>query len=191
MTHHLSKGGSVPIPDAAAAPVPLLVAFGRRREPAFAHWRIDPCALVVGTQETATAAGLLVHAGAPALPDGGIRYLRNGDEPESTGAARIGVDLAALDTAARVYLAATVVGADGRPGTFGDVLGAHVRLTAHDELARYELDQDASTETAMLFAEIYHRDRSWRFRALGQGFTTGLDGITDRYGGRTETARTR
>jgi len=50
------------------------------------------------------------------------------------------------------------------------------------ELARYDLTEDASAETAMIFGELYRRDDDWKFRAVGQGYASGLGGIARDYG---------
>jgi tellurium resistance protein TerD len=51
-----------------------------------------------------------------------------------------------------------------------------------NELARYDLSEDASTETAMVFGEIYRNGAEWKFRAVGQGYASGLRGIAQDYG---------
>ena len=50
------------------------------------------------------------------------------------------------------------------------------------ELARYDLTEDASTETAMIFGEVYRYNNEWKFRAVGQGYASGLRGIALDYG---------
>jgi tellurium resistance protein TerD len=50
------------------------------------------------------------------------------------------------------------------------------------ELARYDLSEDASTETAMIFGEVYRNAGDWKFRAIGQGYASGLAGIARDYG---------
>ena len=50
------------------------------------------------------------------------------------------------------------------------------------ELARYDLSEDASTETAMVFGELYRNNGEWKFRAIGQGYASGLAGIAPDFG---------
>ena len=50
------------------------------------------------------------------------------------------------------------------------------------ELARYDLTEDASTETAMVFGELYRNGAEWKFRAIGQGYASGLRGIAQDFG---------
>jgi tellurium resistance protein TerD len=60
---------------------------------------------------------------------------------------------------------------------FGQVRDAFIRVVNLDndvEIARFDLSEDYSTETAMIFGELYRRDKEWKFRAIGQGFNGGL-----------------
>ncbi len=69
--------------------------------------------------------------------------------------------------------------------SFGQVRNAYIRVInqADDsELARYDLSEDASTETAMVFGELYRHAYDWKFRAIGQGYASGLSGIAQDYG---------
>nr|WP_230421432.1 TerD family protein [Actinomadura soli] len=50
------------------------------------------------------------------------------------------------------------------------------------ELARYDLTEDASTETAMVFGELYRNGAEWKFRAVGQGYASGLSGVAKDFG---------
>jgi tellurium resistance protein TerD len=50
------------------------------------------------------------------------------------------------------------------------------------EIVRYDLTEDAASETCMIFAEIYRHNGDWKFRAVGQGYATGLHGIASDFG---------
>ncbi len=50
------------------------------------------------------------------------------------------------------------------------------------EVARYDLSEDASTETAMIFGELYRAGNDWKFRAVGQGFAGGLGPLARNFG---------
>ncbi|MDQ3456020.1 MAG: TerD family protein, partial [Actinomycetota bacterium] len=67
-------------------------------------------------------------------------------------------------------------------GTFGDVVGAQLELRddAGKALLRFQIDEAA--ETALLFGEIYRRDQKCRFRAVGQGWASGLAGLATDFG---------
>jgi len=57
-----------------------------------------------------------------------------------------------------------------------------VNAADNRELARYDLTEDASTETAMVFGELYRHGGEWKFRAIGQGYASGLRGIAQDFG---------
>ncbi|MER5303560.1 TerD family protein, partial [Streptomyces lasiicapitis] len=90
------------------------------------------------------------------------------------------VDLARVEPAIEtVVLAAS---ADG--GTFGKVPGLHIRVVdaaSGAEIARYD-SADASVETAFVLGELYRRQGAWKFRAVGQGYSSGLEGLATDYG---------
>ncbi|MGA4843532.1 TerD family protein [Streptomyces sp. G45] len=90
------------------------------------------------------------------------------------------VDLARLEPGVeRVVLAAS---ADG--GTFGKVPGLHIRVldaASGAEVARYD-SADATVETAFVLGELYRRQGAWKFRAVGQGYGSGLEGLATDYG---------
>ncbi|MFJ6789617.1 TerD family protein [Streptomyces angustmyceticus] len=82
----------------------------------------------------------------------------------------------AVDT---VVLAAS---ADG--GTFGSVPGLYIRVldaASGAELARFD-SRDAGSETAFVLGELYRRQGAWKFRAVGQGYDTGLAGLATDFG---------
>jgi tellurite resistance protein TerA len=92
----------------------------------------------------------------------------------------LAVDLARVEPAVeRIVLAAS---ADG--GTFGQVPALSVRIAdsaTGEEIARYD-SVDATVETAYVIGELYRRQGEWRFRAVGQGYSTGLAGLARDFG---------
>ncbi len=79
----------------------------------------------------------------------------------------------------------SIYDAETRQQTFGQVRNAFIRVVNqadNDELARYDLTEDASTETAMVFGELYRNGAEWKFRAVGQGYASGLRGIAQDFG---------
>jgi len=57
-----------------------------------------------------------------------------------------------------------------------------VNQAGNTEITRYDLSEDASTETAMVFGELYRSGSDWKFRAVGQGYADGLSGIARDFG---------
>jgi len=84
----------------------------------------------------------------------------------------------------KVAFTVTIHDADGRKQNFGQVGGAFIRIVNEvtgAEVVRYDLAEDASTETAMIFAELYRSGVEWKFRAIGQGFAGGLKALANGY----------
>lgn len=85
----------------------------------------------------------------------------------------------------KVVFCVTIHDADSRRQNFGQISEAFMRLVNLDtgvELARFDLGEDYSTETAMIFGEIYRHQGDWKFRAVGQGFAGGLAALCGQFG---------
>lgn len=85
----------------------------------------------------------------------------------------------------RLVIAVTIHEAEERGQNFGQVRDAFVRLVNADndvEMMRFDLSEDYSTETAMIFGEIYRRGAEWKFRAVGQGYAGGLRALCGQHG---------
>ena len=85
----------------------------------------------------------------------------------------------------KLAVGVTIHEADTRKQNFGMVSSAFIRIVNQDndkEITRYDLSEDMSIETAMLFGEVYRHGTEWKFRALGQGFKGGLGPMAKNYG---------
>lgn len=85
----------------------------------------------------------------------------------------------------RIVFVVTIHEAESRKQNFGQVSKAYVRVVNKDssaEVARYDLSEDASIETAMVFGEIYKHGVEWKFKAVGQGYAGGLAALARQYG---------
>ena len=85
----------------------------------------------------------------------------------------------------KVAFVVTIHEAEARKQNFGQVANSFIRVVnevSGAEVVRYELAEDASTETAMVFAELYRSDGEWKFRAVGQGYAGGLKPLAEGYG---------
>ncbi|PQV62942.1 tellurium resistance protein TerD [Abditibacterium utsteinense] len=86
---------------------------------------------------------------------------------------------------AKLSVAVTIHDAEARSQNFGMVSNAFMRVLNAEggaEIARYDLSEDASTETAMIFGEIYRNNGEWKFKAIGQGFAGGLAPLATNFG---------
>lgn len=126
-------------------------------------------------------------------PSGSVEHM--GDEREGNTAdiayededeEEIYIDLTAVPHFVnKVAICVSIHEASQKNQNFGMVEDAYVRVVnAEDEIeiARYDLSEDASIETAMIFAEVYNKNNEWRFRAIGQGFAGGLGPLARHYG---------
>ena len=123
----------------------------------------------------------------PMSPCGAVKHL--GDNRDGTGEGddeQVKIDLARVPIdVVKVVMGVTIHEADQRRQNFGQVSNAFIRVINDadgQELARYDLSEDASTETAMLFGEIYRHNGEWKFRAIGQGFQGGLAAMAQNFG---------
>ncbi len=85
----------------------------------------------------------------------------------------------------RVVIVVSIDQAEARRQNFGQVRDAYCRVVNQDndsEVVRYDLSEDAASETTMVFAEIYRHGAEWKFRAVGQGYASGLHGIATDFG---------
>lgn len=85
----------------------------------------------------------------------------------------------------RLAVTVTIHEAESRRQNFGQVSGAFIRVANLDtdiELVRFDLTEDYSTETAMIFGEVYRHQGEWKFKAIGQGYSGGLEAMCNNYG---------
>ncbi len=85
----------------------------------------------------------------------------------------------------KIVVTVTIDDAEARRQCFGDVRNAYMRVVNQDdgqEIARYDLSEEAGTEVSMIFGEIYRHQGEWKFRAVGQGFAGGLEPLCIAFG---------
>lgn len=85
----------------------------------------------------------------------------------------------------KIAFVVTIHDSGQRGQNFGQISTAYVRIVNDDnneEIARFDLSEDASTNTAMIFGELYRHSGEWKFRAVGQGYEGGLEALARNYG---------
>lgn len=120
-------------------------------------------------------------------PSGAVTL--SGDNRDGVGDGddeRAQVDLSRLTPeVAKLAFVVTIHDADARRQNFGQINSAFIRAVnagTGQELARYDLTEDASLETTMVFGELYRYGAEWKFKALGQGYAGGLTAVAQAYG---------
>lgn len=168
---HLSKGANAPVPEAA-----LRVAVCRQQVPGAPV--VDASALLLDAVGKVRGDADLVFYNQAVHPSGAIRHVGTA-EGGGIVAEWLEVDLARVEPAIQRVL---ITGScDG--GMFGQVPGLYVQaLTADGTIVAHYAVTDASSETAFVLGEFYRRNGQWKFRAIGQGYASGLAGLASDFG---------
>jgi tellurium resistance protein TerD len=184
----LSKGGNVSLSKEAPGLTAVIVGLG---------WDVRT---TTGTDFDLDASAIVVDAGGKVISDQHFVFFNNLKTPDgavehtgdnTTGAGegddeQIKVNFATIPpNADKVVFPVSIYDAVNRGQSFGQVRNAFIRVinqAGGTEIARYDLSEDASTETAMVFGELYRNGAEWKFRAVGQGYASGLSGIAQDYG---------
>jgi len=120
-------------------------------------------------------------------PDGSVEHTGDNLTGEGEGddeAIKVNLETVPQEITTIVF-PVSIYEADSRGQNFGQVRNAFIRVVnqaGETELARFDLSEDASSETAMVFGELYRHSGEWKFRAVGQGYASGLRGIAQDYG---------
>jgi tellurium resistance protein TerD len=120
-------------------------------------------------------------------PDGAVES--SGDD--KTGGSSDGddetltVDLVKVDPKVQeIIFTVTIHDYEQRKQNFGQVRNSFIRIynsQTNEEIAKYELDEDFSIETAVEFGRLYKRGSEWKFEAMGIGYKGGLDYFVNKY----------
>ena len=184
----LAKGGNVSLTKEAPNLTAVTVGLGWDvRVTTGADFDLDASALACGENKRVLSDDHFVFYNNPRSPDGSIECGPDNQDGSGDGDDEyIEVNLAAVPPdITNIAFPVSIHDADVRGQTFGQVSNAYIRVVdaiTGSELARYDLSEDASTETAMVFGELYRRGSEWKFRAIGQGYASGLAGIARDYG---------
>ena len=188
MSVSLTKGGNVSLTKEAPGLTAVIVGLGWDvRTTTGTEFDLDASAIVVGADGKVVSDKHFVFFNNLTSPDGAVEHTGDNLTGEGEGDdEQVKVNLAGLSPETdKVVFPVSIYDADTRSQSFGQVRNAFIRVVnAADqkELARYDLSEDASTETAMVFGELYRSGADWKFRAIGQGYASGLSGIARDYG---------
>ncbi|HEY5882428.1 MAG TPA: TerD family protein [Nakamurella sp.] len=184
----LVKGGNLSLTKAAPGLAKIMVGLGwDARTTTGDKFDLDASALGCGENGTVLSNDYFIFFNQARSPEGAIEHLGDNRTGEGAGDDEVvAIDLttapAVLD---KVVFVASIYDAETSGTTFGQVRNAYIRVVNSadsSELARYDLSEDASVETAMVFGELYRHGAEWKFRAIGQGYSSGLSGIAKDYG---------
>ena len=184
----LSKGGNVSLTKEAPGLTAVTVGLGWDvRSTTGDDFDLDASAILVDPAGRVTGDKDFVFFNNLQSGDGSVKHLGDNLTGEGEGDdEQVNVDLAAVPPGVdKVVFAVSIYEGDKRNQSFGQVRNAFIRVVNQAggaEIARYDLSEDASTETAMVFGELYRNGADWKFRAVGQGYASGLAGIAKDFG---------
>jgi tellurium resistance protein TerD len=184
----LSKGGNVSLTKMAPGLTAVSVGLGwDLRTTTGTDFDLDASALLCGADGKVIDDAHFVFFNNLTSPDGSVEHTGDNLTGEGEGDDEvIHVNLSgASEQIQKVVFPVSIYEGGARGQSFGQVSNAFIRVVDRSngtELARYDLTEDASTETAMIFGELYRNNGEWKFRAVGQGYASGLSGIAKDYG---------
>jgi tellurium resistance protein TerD len=184
----LSKGGNVSLTKAAPGLTAVTVGLGwDARTTDGQAFDLDSSAILCTAEGRVLSDQHFVFFNNLNSPDGSVQH--TGDNLTGQGEGddeQINVNLAGVPgEVAKIVFPVSIYDSGNAGQTFGQVRNAFIRVVNqadNSELARYDLSEDASTETAMIFGELYRNGPEWKFRAVGQGYSSGLTGIARDFG---------
>lgn len=188
MAISLSKGGNVNLSKEAPTLQKMSVGLGwDPRVTDGQEFDLDAIAFLVNDQGKVRKDVDFIFFNNLKSDDGSVEHTGDNRTGEGDGDDEtVNVDLSKLAAdVQKVIFCATIHEGQNRNQNFGQVSNAYIRIVDsnnNNEVARYDLSEDSSTETAMIFGELYHHNNEWKFRAVGQGFAGGLGPLASSYG---------
>jgi tellurium resistance protein TerD len=188
MAISLSKGGNVNLSKEAPGLNKIVVGLGwDARATDGAAFDLDASAFLVKLDGKVRSDSDFCFYNNKVVANGAVQH--TGDNITGAGEGddeTIKVELAKIPADLdKVVFAVTIHEAETRKQNFGQVNHAFIRVVNEEggqEIARYDLSEDASIETAMIFGEIYRVGTDWKFKAVGQGFAGGLGPLASSFG---------
>ena len=180
MAVSLQKGGNVSLTKEAPGLIAITVGLGwDTRASDGTDFDLDASVFMLGEDGKVLSDDSFIFYNNKKSACGNVEHLGDNRTGEGDGDdEQVNVNLAGLaETVKKLVFSVTIHDAELRKQNFGQVSNAFIRLVNSadgKEIARYDLSEDASVETAMLFGEIYRHNAEWKFKAVGQGFAGGL-----------------
>ncbi|GAA1498988.1 TerD family protein [Paeniglutamicibacter kerguelensis] len=184
----LSKGSNLSLSKADPSLTRAMIGLGwDPRTTTGAAFDLDATALIVGANGKVRSQDDFIFYNQLSAKDGSV--VHQGDNRTGLGDGddeQILIDLSLVAAeVSRIVIAVSIDQADARGQNFGQVRDAYCRVLNQDtdeEIVRFDLSEDAASETAMIFSEVYRHNGEWKFRAVGQGYASGLHGIVTDFG---------
>jgi tellurium resistance protein TerD len=188
MSISLSKGGNVSLSKEEPGLRNILIGLGwDARSTDGADFDLDASAFLLAESGRVRSDADFIFYNQLSSTDGSVVHTGDNLTGEGEGDDEsVKVDLSRVPAEIqRVAVAVTIHDAEARRQNFGMVQNAFIRVVNSDsnrEIARYDLSEDCSVETALIFGEVYRHGGDWKFRAVGQGFQGGLGALARNFG---------
>lgn len=149
---------------------------------------LDASAFMLGSNKKIPNDNYFIFYNNPKSPDGAVESIGDdttGGNSDGGDDETLNVDLQKVDSSIQeILFVATIYKADERKQNFGQVRNSYIRIynsITNEEIARYDLDEDFSVETAVEFGRLYRRGEEWKFEAMGIGNRGGLQALVNKY----------
>ncbi|MFW2076524.1 TerD family protein [Acinetobacter sp. ULE_I010] len=188
MAISLNKGGNLSLSKTDPSLTHVLVGLGwDARSTDGVDFDLDASAFLLGENDKVRGEHDFIFYNQTRSPEGSVEHTgdnRTGDGDGDDEAVKIDLSKVPADVS-KVAITVTIHDAENRGQNFGQVQNAFIRVVndqSHVEIVRFDLNEDYSTETAMIFGELYRHNGEWKFRAVGQGYNGGLSAMCRQYG---------
>lgn len=188
MSISLAKGGNVSLSKEAPGLTKIMIGLGwDARATDGEEFDLDASAFLLADNDRVRSDEDFVFYNKLQHFEGAVEHMgdnRSGDGDGDDEVIRIDLSQIAASLK-KIAISVTIDRADERRQNFGMVQNAFVRVVddvTGREITRYDLNEDASVETAIIFGEVYRHNNDWKFRAVGQGFKGGLGPLARNYG---------
>jgi tellurium resistance protein TerD len=184
----LSKGGNLSLTKTDPGLSKAVVGLGwDPRTTTGDAFDLDASALLVGANGKVRSDADFIFYNQKQTPDGSVTHLgdnRTGEGEGDDEQIQVNLTKVAADVE-RIVVVVSIDQAESRRQNFGMVRSAYCRIVneaTNAEVVRYDLSEDAASETCMIFAELYRNAGEWKFKAVGQGYASGLAGVATDFG---------
>ena len=188
MAISLNKGGNLSLSKTDPSLTQVLVGLGwDARATDGVDFDLDASAFLLGASEKVRGEHDFIFYNQTRSQDGSVEHTgdnRTGDGDGDDEAVTIDLGKVSPEIQ-KIAITVTIHDADSRGQNFGQVQNAFIRVVNNQsqvEIVRFDLNEDYSTETAMIFGELYRHNGEWKFRAVGQGYNGGLRAMCQQYG---------
>ncbi|KWQ04791.1 chemical-damaging agent resistance protein C [Acinetobacter harbinensis] len=188
MAISLNKGGNLSLSKTDPSLNQVLIGLGwDARATDGVDFDLDASAFLLAANDKVRGESDFIFYNQIRSPEGSVEHTgdnRTGEGDGDDEAVKINLAKVPADVQ-KIAITVTIHDAQNRGQNFGQVQNAFIRVVndqTNVEIVRFDLNEDYSTETAMIFGELYRHNNEWKFRAVGQGYNGGLSAMCSQYG---------